>query len=492
MGLDKQPEISDASPRLFRLFINGAWVETSARDELRSPYDNSLQGYVFQAGAREIDEAVEGCANAFRLTRELSRGERAERLAAFAQAVAQRQEEIARAVTLTTGKPISYSRQEAARAAVVLDLAAEEAKRFGGAFEPLDHDLTRRFALGIVERFPVGPVAAITPFNFPVTLAVHKVGPALAVGNTVVLKPPPQCPQPALVLAECAAKAGFPPGSLNVVCAEPSVAERLVLDERVRMVSFTGSAKVGWALKQLAPRKRFCLEMGGNGGLIIDEDVDVEYAANRAARGAFIHAGQVCTSVQRIFVHRRVYGEFLRHFIAQTEKLKVGDPLDEATIVGPMINEAAAERVMQWIMEAKDSGATILTGARKEGNFVWPTVVEIATKEGHELKPWREEVFGPVVTVERIESFAEGLALVNDSRYGLQAGVFTENLERAFMAFRKLEVGAVIVGDTSLFRVDTYPFGGVKDSGFGREGVRYAMEAMTEPRALILNLRRQA
>ncbi|MGH7247057.1 MAG: aldehyde dehydrogenase family protein, partial [Pseudomonadota bacterium] len=368
---------------------------------------------------------------------------------------------------------------------------AEEAKRFGGKYEPLDLDPLHPGAVGIVERFPLGPIAAITPFNFPLSLVTHKVAPAIATGNTLILKPPPMCPGPALMLAEIASCAGLPAGALNVISADPPVAERLATDDRIRMLSFTGSARVGWALKAKTTRQRVALELGGNGGLIVDETADLARAASRAARGAFVHAGQVCLSVQRIFVQREVYREFLKHFVAETERLGVGDPANDHTLVGPLITPAAADRVMEWITEAANAGAGILTGNRREKSVVWPTIVELGDRKLHKLRVWCEEVFGPVATVEPIDSFEEGIALTNDSPYGLQAGVFTNNLERAFTAFREIEAGAVIIGDTGVFRVDTYPFGGVKGSGFGREGVRYAMREMTEPRMLVLNIARR-
>ncbi|MGH7915763.1 MAG: aldehyde dehydrogenase family protein, partial [Candidatus Binataceae bacterium] len=347
-------------------------------------------------------------------------------------------------------------------------------------------------SVGIVERFPIGPISAIAPFNFPLNLVTHKVAPAIATGNTMVVKPPPQCPGPAVMLAELAAEAGLPKGALNVISADPPVAGRLADDERIKMLSFTGSAKVGWALRARAGTKRVALELGGNGGLIVDDGTDLEYAAVRTARGAFVHAGQVCLSVQRIFVHRNVYFAFLKHLVDATERLGMGDPMDDHTVVGPLISSAAADRVMEWIGEAKAAGAGILTGDRREGNLVTPTLVELSEPKLHRLRVWCEEVFGPVATVEPINSFAEGIAAANNSPYGLQAGVFTTNLEHAFMAFREIEAGAVIVGDTGVFRVDTYPFGGVKGSGLGREGVRWAMESMTEPRMLVLSLRGHA
>jgi acyl-CoA reductase-like NAD-dependent aldehyde dehydrogenase len=477
---------------LYRLFIDGKALDISDHYDLHYPYNGETVGTVARAGDREADAAIDAAARAFPRTRKLTRAERVEILTTMSRGVAQRSAEFERAITLGTGKPISYTRNEVSRTVSVLALAAEEVKRFGSSSEPIDFESAHAGAVGIVERFPLGPVGAIGPFNFPLNLITHKAAPAIATGNTLVVKPPPQCPGPALMLAEVATEAGLPAGAINVISADPPVAERLATDERIKMLSFTGSARVGWALKAKAGTKRVALEMGGNGALVVDESTDLEFAAARTARGAFIHAGQVCISVQRIFVHRAVYPNFLKCLVDATENLAVGDPMDEHTVVGPLISKDAADRVMEWIGEAEAAGADILTGNRRDGNVIAPTLVELRDPKLHRLRVWCEEVFGPVATVEPIESFADGVAAANDSPYGLQAGVFTSNLDHAFMAFREIEAGAVIVGDTGVFRVDTYPFGGVKGSGLGREGVRWAMEEMTEPRMLVLNLRGRA
>jgi acyl-CoA reductase-like NAD-dependent aldehyde dehydrogenase len=477
-----------AAPTLNRLFIDGKHVDSADHYDVAYPFNGEIVARVARAGAAEMETAIAASQRAFAQTRKFSRARRAEILAAMSRGVADRRVEFERAITLCTGKPIEYSRGEVGRTIGVFALAAEEVKRFGGNYEPLDFDPLRPGAVGMVERFPIGPIAAIAPFNFPLNLVTHKVAPALATGNTLVVKPPPQCPGPSLMLAEIALAAGLPAGAFNVISAEPPVAERLAVDERFAMLSFTGSARVGWALKARAGKKRVALELGGNGGLIVDESADLATAAARTARGAFVHAGQVCLSVQRIFVHRKVYGEFLKRFVDETERMPVGDPMNDKTLVGPLINREAADRVMLWIDEAKRAGAGILTGNRRDGLVVAPTIIEVRDRRMHALRVWCEEIFGPVATIESVDSFAEGIAAVNDSPYGLQAGVFTSNLENAFMAFREIEAGAVIVGETGVFRVDTYPFGGVKDSGLGREGIRWAMEAMTEPRMLVLNL----
>lgn len=477
---------------LYRLFIDGKAADTADHYDLHYPFNGDVVASVARAGEQEADAAIAAAARAFAQTRKLTRARRAEILTAMSRGIAERRTELERAITLGTGKPIDYARAEVGRTIGVFGLAAEETKRFGASYEPIDFEPAHAGSVGLVERFPLGPISAIGPFNFPLNLITHKAAPAIATGNTLVVKPPPQCPGPALMLAELATEAGLPAGAFNVISADPPIAERLATDERIRMLSFTGSAKVGWALKARAGTKRVSLELGGNGALVVDEGSDLDYAAARTARGAFIHAGQVCISVQRIFVHRRVYQGFLKRLVDATERLGVGDPMDERTVVGPLISKEAADRVMEWIGEASAAGAGILTGNRREGNVVAPTLVELGDPRLHRLRVWCEEVFGPVATVEPIETFADGVAAANDSPYGLQAGVFTSNLEHAFMAFREIEAGAVIVGDTGVFRVDTYPFGGVKGSGLGREGIRWAMEAMTEPRMLVMNLRGRA
>ncbi len=472
----------------YNLFIDGRYCGSGDRYERTYPYTGEVVGRIARADMAQADAAIAAAARAYAETRRYTRARRAEMLAAIARGIADRREEFERSIVYCTGKPISYARAEVSRSVGVFTLAAEETKRFGGTYEPLDFDPARPGAVGMVERFPIGPITAIAPFNFPLNLVSHKVAPAIATGNTVIVKPPPQCPGPALLLAEIATAAGMPAGAVNVISADPPVAERLVTDDRVRMLLFTGSTKVGWALQGKAARKRVTLELGGNGGLIVDEDVDLEVAARQAARGAFVHAGQVCLSVQRIFAHHKIYDRFVKYLVDETERFPTGDPMDDKTLAGPMIDKDAAGRVMAWIAEAKAAGAPILTGNRRDGAVVAPTLIEMRDPKLHRLRVWCEEVFGPVATVEPVHSFEDAVREVNDSPYGLQAGVLTNNLEHAMLAFREIEAGAVIVGETGVFRVDSYPFGGMKDSGMGREGVRYAMESMTDPKMLVLNL----
>jgi glyceraldehyde-3-phosphate dehydrogenase (NADP+) len=337
----------------------------------------------------------------------------------------------------------------------------------------------------LIRRFPIGPILGITPFNFPLNLVAHKVAPALAAGNPIIIKPAPQTPLSALALGEMVVRAGWPRGGISVLPCAHEVVGELLRDERIRMLSFTGSAEVGWRLKAQVPKKRVTLELGGNAAVLVHEDADLEYAARRAVYGGFAYAGQTCISVQRILVHEAVSEPFLTRLLEGVRDLVVGDPKEETTDVGPMISEAAAERAEQWIREAVAAGARVLVGGERQGAFLMPTVLADAPPE---TKVWSEEVFAPVVVVNRYADFEEALRQVNASRYGLQAGLFTRDVRRIFRAYEVLEVGGLIVNDVPTYRADHMPYGGVKDSGFGREGVRAAIEEMTEARLLALNL----
>jgi glyceraldehyde-3-phosphate dehydrogenase (NADP+) len=330
----------------------------------------------------------------------------------------------------------------------------------------------------------VGPVLGITPFNFPFNLVAHKVGPALAAGNPIIVKPASATPLTALKLAEVYHEAGGPPGGLQVLPSPAVLAERAVADDRLKVLSFTGSAAVGWHLKSRAGRKKVILELGGNAACIIDRDADLKYAAHRTAIGAFAHAGQICIAVQRVLVHQEIYQEFTRIFLETiAREIAAGNPALPETVVGPFINAAAATKIRAWVTEALEGGARLLTGGLGEGNLMPPTVL---TDVSRDMKVWKEEIFGPVTTITPFQDFDEALALANDSVYGLQAGVFTNNLAHAWRAFETLEVGGVIINDAPIFRLDHMPYGGVKDSGLGREGVRWAVEEMSEVRMLIV------
>ncbi|HQT92440.1 MAG TPA: aldehyde dehydrogenase family protein [Candidatus Kryptobacter bacterium] len=469
----------------YKLFVGGGWIETKDLAAVINPYDGTVVGEVCQAGEGEVERAIDAAVKAFEVTRELPSYKRAAILERTASQLSARKEEIARIITLESGKPIQYSRAEVDRAGLTFSIAAEEAKRIPGEFVSLDLAAGSEKRWGVVRRFPVGPVASITPFNFPLNLVAHKIGPALAAGNTVVHKSPPQTPITSAILAEILMKSGVPEGAVNVISCGNEVAEKLVTDPRLKILSFTGSPRVGWYLKSKVPKKKVILELGGNAAVIVERDADLGSVAKRLSAGAFSNAGQVCISVQRVYVHVDVYEKFRGLLVGEAKRVKAGNPLDEDTVVGPMINKAEADRAFTWIEEAKKAGAVILTGGRREGNMIQPTVLENVSAD---VNLYCEEAFAPVVILETYSDFDEAIRKVNDTRFGLQAGVFTNDAGKIFKAFDEIQVGGVIINDYPTFRIDNMPYGGIKDSGFGREGVRYAIEEMTEPKLLALNL----
>jgi glyceraldehyde-3-phosphate dehydrogenase (NADP+) len=381
-----------------------------------------------------------------------------------------------------SGKPIRWCRAEVARATSTFEVGAAEARTARGEVMPLDITAAGEGRLCLFKRVPRGPVAAISPFNFPLNLIAHKLSPALAVGTTTVLKPPPQCPLTGFHLAELMAEAGLPDGALSVLHCAPEVAQRMVEDDRMAVLSFTGSDKVGWKLKAVAGRKQVMLELGGNAPCVIDRGVSLDAVMPRLLVGAWAHAGQVCIKAQRVLVHVDDRDAFLERFVEETKRLVVGNPLDEGTWVGPLIDQGAADRVGAWVQEAIDAGAQRHCGGQAKGTLVQPTIL---TDVPADAKVCRDEVFGPVTVVETYEDFDEALQSCNASRFGLQAGVFTSDISKALRAFDVLDYGGVMINDVPTFRVDNFPYGGTKDSGFGREGVRFAMEEMTEPRVLV-------
>src|SRR5262245_19939570 len=397
-----------------------------------------------------------------------------------------RREEFARLMTAESGKPITDAKREVSRAIQTFTVAAEEAKRIPGEVIPLDWTPGTNSHLGILRRIPIGPVLGITPFNFPFYLVAHKVAPALAAGNSILIKPAPQTPLTALLLGEVALEAGIPPGALNILPCDNTVAEQLVVDPRFKLLSFTGSAAVGWMLKARCGKKKVVLELGGNAGVIVEPDADLELAAQRCAVGGFGYAGQSCIAVQRILVHHSISDLFTTKLLLQVARLKAGDPSDDATVVGPLIDQKAAHRVEDWIGEAVTQGARLLLGGKRMGSVVEATVLSNVTPS---MKVSCEEIFGPVVTVTPYRHLDEAIEALNRSAYGLQAGVFTQDINKVFHAFRHGEVGAVLANEVPTFRADHMPYGGVKDSGMGREGLRAAIEEMTEPRLLVMNLR---
>lgn len=466
-------------------FVGGQWVEDGECVEIRSPYSGQAVGCVRRASREVIERAVASASEAFEITRQMPTFERRRVLDNVVLLMTERREEFAKAICLEAGKPIKTARAEVERALFTMQVSAEESTRIRGEVIPLDLQPMAAKRWSIMRRFPVGPVLAITPFNFPLNLVCHKLGPAMAAGCPVVLKPAPQTPMTAMMLAEVIDEAGWPKGALNAVYAANEDAGLLVEDNRLKVLSFTGSSAVGWQLKERAGKKRVLLELGGNAGCIVHSDADIEHAAARCAIGGFSYAGQSCISVQRIFVQEDVNEKFTELLVEKVKKLKVGDPAEEATDVGPMIRESDAVRAASWIDEAAKEGAKVLCGGKRHGSMLEPTVLT-RTKPAQRVNCM--EIFAPVVTVEPYEEFDDALKRVNDSQFGLQTGVFTNDVRLTFRAYEALQVGGVIAGDVPTFRMDHMPYGGVKDSGLGREGVRYAIEEMTEPRLLVMAL----
>ncbi len=466
-----------------KMRIGGALRESQQIDTIKSPFDDSVVGKVHLATLEDVDDAITAAAAAFPIMRAMPVHERARILNRVATMLDERLDRYAELMSKECGKPIVACRGEVRRAILTFQLGASEAQRMGGEVMPIDIETRAEGRLCFFQRVPRGPVAAISPFNFPLNLIAHKLSPAFAVGTTVVLKPPPQCPLTGHALGDLFAEAGLPAGALSVVACAPDVAQRLVEDERLKVLSFTGSAAVGWHLKSLAGKKQVLLELGGNAPCILDEGADLNVALPAIVAGAWGYSGQVCVKVQRVLAHRSLYDDFVNRFVDATRALKVGDPMDEATTVGPLIDAGQVERVLAWIREATDAGATLRCGGEADGNCVLPTVL---TDVPSEAKVWREEVFGPVTVVEPFDDFDDAIRVSNNTRYGLQAGVFTPSISRAMKAIRELEYGGVMINEIPTFRVDNFPYGGVKDSGIGREGVRFAMEDMTEPKVAVL------
>jgi glyceraldehyde-3-phosphate dehydrogenase (NADP+) len=465
------------------IYVGGDWVATGDEVEIRTPGAGEPFAATYYARAEDLERATAAAVAAERPLAALAAYERADALRAVSAGILERRDELARQLALEAGKPIKDATVEIERGALTFRLSAEEAERQVGEVLPLDLNAASRGRVGIVRRFPVGAIAAISPFNLPLGLAAHKVAPALAVGCPVVLKPPTTTPLTMLSIAELVDATGLPKGSLSVLPMRRDVGDRLVTDPRFKLLTFTGSPEVGWAMKERAGKKKVVLELGSNAAAVVDATADVEWAAERCAYGAFKYGGQLCISVQRILVHESVRERFLEAFLARASALRLGDPLDPQTDIGPLIDGGACTRLTGWIDEALAAGGELLLRGDCDGTFMGPTVLADVPRD----QPIAcEEAFGPVAVVSGFADFGEALREVNDSRFGLNAGVFTNDLAHAWRAFEELHVGSVIVNDAPTYRVDNMPFGGVKDSGVGREGIRFAIEDMTEPRTLVI------
>lgn len=466
--------------------IRGREIRTGQLSDVRSPYDGSAVAAVHRAGPGEIEQAIAGAAESFQTTRRMPSWQRAQILEQVSAAITARGQEFERAIALEAGKPLKTARVEVSRAAFTFKVAAEESRRIYGEIVPLDWLPGHERREAHVIRVPLGPVAGITPFNFPLNLVAHKVAPAMAAGDPIIIRPASQTPVSSLLLARLILQAGWPADAVSVVPSTTADAAPLVEDDRIKLLSFTGSPAVGWDLKRRAGRKRITLELGGNAAVIVHRDADLAYAAERIAWGGFSYAGQSCISVQRVFVHAAVYDEFRELLLARVRALKTGDPLDERTDVGPVIDRTAAERVRSWVDEARGAGARVLAGGTLHGSVLEPTLLEDLQPE---MKVCSQEVFAPLVGLARYEDVADAIAAADDSDFGLQAGVFTHDERVITAAVEGIEAGGVMVNDVSTFRIDHMPYGGVKLSGFGREGVRYAIEEMTELKLVTYNRR---
>jgi acyl-CoA reductase-like NAD-dependent aldehyde dehydrogenase len=464
-----------------KLLVGGDWIETGDWLEVRSPYSGEVVGRVAKAGAEETTRAIDAAERAMR--EPLPAHKRAEILVRVAGALGRRHDEVARLISDEAGKPMKAARVEARRAMSTYTFAAVEARKLAGEMVPMDAAQAGEGKLAFTLRSPIGIVGAITPFNFPLNLVAHKLAPALAAGCAVVLKPASQTPLSALLLAELEEEAGLPPGWLNVVAGSASeIGDVLVADERVKAITFTGSGTTGWRLKERAPKKRVNLELGNATPVIVCADAP-ELTVDKIAANAFSYAGQSCISIQRVYVMQDVWDDFMREFVPKVEALKVGDPADEETDVGPVIDDDARERILEWIRET--SGDVITGGNTTDDGLIRPTV--IVNPEPSD-KVTCEEVFGPVVTLTKTASLDEAIELANSTRYGLQAGIFTGSLNAALTAAQRLEFGGVTVNEAPTFRADQMPYGGVKDSGNTREGPHYAVRELTEERLVVIDL----
>ncbi len=467
-----------------KLFIGGEWRETKETFEVKSPYTQKIIAEVATASRDDMEEAIAVAENAAKEMRKLARFQIAKGLRKIADGIEERKKEFAETICQEVAKPINIARGEVERGIATFNWAASEAERFVGEIIPIDTQAGGKGKTGWTLRVPRGVIYGITPFNFPLNLVGHKVAPALASGNSIIIKPSDKTPLTALLLGEVYQKSGLPKGALQIVPLDVKNMDLVLKDERIQMISFTGSAEVGWKLKGQSGRKMISLELGGNAPVIVDENADIKKSLERTTMGAFVYAGQVCISVQRVYIHEKIFDEWTEKFVENAKNLKKGNPLDESTQLSVMIEENAAKKAENWIDEAIKADAKLLCGGKRDGAMLDATIL---TNTNAEMRVVSDEIFAPVAVVEKFSDFAEAVDLSNHTKYGLQAGVFTQNLANANYAAGNLEYGGVIINDVPTFRVDNMPYGGVKDSGFGREGVKYAMEEMSEIRLVVLN-----
>jgi len=470
----------------YKLLINGNWEAGAEKREIKSPYDGKAVATVHFADQSQMESTVDRAHKAFDKTKVLSSAERAQVLEQISDEIKNREKELAESIVLGAGKPIKSARVEVSRAVNTFKVASEEAKRINGEIIPLDLSPQTEKRWGFVRQFPIGVIAGITPFNFPLNLVAHKVAPALASGNTFISRPASQVSLTDMILADIIKNTDYPAGGFNAVPCGYKAADALVEDQKVKMITFTGSPDIGWELKKRAHKKIVTLELGGNAAVVIEPDTNLDYALPRTVLGAYAYSGQVCISIQRVYLHEKIYDRFMSDFVDSVKNLKMGDPMKENTDVGPMINLEAAKQTEEWLEEAINNGARIVCGGKRDGALFEPTVI---TDCRPDLRISWLEAFAPVAVVYKYRDFEEALREVNNSIYGLQAGVFTSDLNKAFRAYEALDVGGVVVNDIPTFRIDHMPYGGIKESGFGREGLKYAIDEMTEMKLMALNLK---
>ena len=449
-----------------------------------NPFTGEPFAEVYLADSIEIDKAINLAEEAFKKTRVLPSYQRSRICAEVASGIQDRSDEFSKIIAQESGKPLIYARAEVARSVSTFEIASQEALRLDGEMLTLDITESAHGKAGLTRRFPIGPIAGISPFNFPLNLVAHKVAPALACGNPIIIKPASSTPLTALLLGEIVQNTQAIEGSLSVLPCTSKNATPLVEDPRLKMVTFTGSPNVGWDIKKRAGRKKVVLELGGNAGVIVEPDAEIDLAAKKIAFGAFVYSGQVCISIQRVYIHASKYDDFLESLISETQAFRPGDPLDEKVTMGPMIDLENAERIESWVNEAVAEGAKIQTGGKRDKSYYPPTIL---TNVNPNLPVACSEAFGPILIVNSYTNFNDAIKAVNNTDFGLQAGVFTNNMNKALGAFNQLDVGGVVINDIPTFRVDNMPYGGVKDSGFGREGIKYSLREMTEIKLLVYN-----
>ncbi len=468
----------------YKILIGSEWIDTGQKMKVINPYNNRDIATVCVGGEREVDQAIKVALRAFETTRTMSSKEVSGLLKRVCHGIIRRREEFVNSIIAEAGKPKALAEQEVDRSTTTFSIASEEASRIVGEYLPIDIDDRSEGRVAITRRFPVGVVGCITPFNFPLNLVAHKVAPAIAARNCIVLKPASKTPITALLLGEVLLEAGMTPGQLNIVPCKGSVGEALATDSRVAKLTFTGSPDVGWRLKNIAGRKKVTLELGGNAAVVVHSDADLKWAVPRIVAGAYGYAGQTCISVQRILIHKSIYDKTVKALVKEIKtNARTGAPASDKVMAGPMIDKASLDKIGEWVREACDDGAKILVGGKKKGRGYMPTLLSNVKRN---MRVVCSEVFAPVATVQSYGTFDQAMRMINDSDFGLQAGVFTNDINLAFQAFEQADVGGVIINDFPTFRVDNMPYGGVKDSGLGREGVKYAIEEMTEMKVMVI------